>query len=135
MNRMAIKQPQPKTVITDSKSAVALFAPELASLRHEELHVALLDAEMRLLKRTSIPGGNSSVAMPIRALMTEALALDARCLVIAHNHPFGDPTPSQADKAVTRHLAEIAGALEIRLVDHLVFAGDHCASFREMGLL
>jgi len=132
---MASEHQQTSTLISDSKSAAALFAPDLASLPYEELHVALLDAEMRLLKRTAIPGSNSSVAMPIRALMTEALALDARCLVIAHNHPFGDPTPSQADKAVTRHLAEIAGALEIRLVDHLVFAGDRCASFREMGLL
>jgi DNA repair protein RadC len=132
---MASKNSEPATFIADSTSAVTLFGPALAGLPHEELHVALLDAEMRLLKRTTIPGGGDSVELPLRALMTEALALDARCLVIAHNHPCGDPTPSQADKAVTRRLAEIAGALEIRLLDHLVFAGERCASFRDMGLL
>ena len=132
---MAIKHPEPTTTIADSKGAVAFFAPALAGLPHEELHVALLDGEMRLLKQTMIPGCGNSVDVPLRALMAEALALDARCLVIAHNHPCGDPTPSQADKAVTRRLAEIAGSLEIRLLDHLVFAGERCASFREMGLL
>jgi DNA repair protein RadC len=132
---MARKHPEPAIVIADSKGAVALFAPLLAGLPHEELHVALLDGEMRLIKRTAIPGRGDSVELPLRALMTEALALDARCLVIAHNHPGGDPTPSQADKAVTRRLAEVAGSLEIRLLDHLIFAGERCASFREMGLL
>jgi DNA repair protein RadC len=123
------------TTIADSSGAVALFAPALAGLKHEELHIALLDGDMRLLKRTNFAGSCHGVDIPLRALMTQALALDARCLLIAHNHPGGDPTPSPADKFVTRRLADIAAALEIRLLDHLVFAGGLCASFRELGLL
>ena len=132
---MASEHPEPAPTIADAEAAVALFAPALAGLLHEELHLALLDDGMRLLKYSTIPGCGHSVDVPLRALMAEALALDARCLIIAHNHPCGDPTPSQADKAVTRRLAEIAGSLEIRLLDHLIFAGGECVSFREIGLL
>jgi len=135
MNVMGEERSRPVVTIADGADAVALFAPVFAGLAHEELHVALLDREMRLIKRTKIPGSGHSVDVPLRALVAEALALDARGLVIAHNHPGGDATPSQAGKAVTRRLAEIVAPLEIRLIDHLIFAGDQCASFRAMGLL
>jgi len=135
MNVMGEERSEPAVTITDGAAAAALFAPVFAGLAHEELHVALLDGDMRLLKRSQIPGSGHSVDVPLRALIAEALALDARGLVIAHNHPGGDATPSQADKAVTRRLAEIAAPLELRLIDHLIFAGDQCASFRAMGLL
>lgn len=54
---------------------------------------------------------------------------------LVHNHPSGDPTPSAADCRVTARLAEVAGALDIALHDHLVFAGGDCRSFRALGLL
>ena len=54
---------------------------------------------------------------------------------MAHNHPSGDPRPSRADIQATRRLAETADALDIRLHDHLIFAGTDCRSFRELGLL
>jgi DNA repair protein RadC len=116
--------------------AAALFASELSELTREELRVAHLDDEGRVLGLSAGAGGDSeSVDLPVREIVRDALALGARALLLAHNHPSGDPTPSQADKVATRRLAEAARSLEIRLLDHLVFANGECRSFRQMGLL
>ena len=71
----------------------------------------------------------------MREIFAAALKCDAFGLVIAHNHPSGDPRPSRADIEATRRLAETAAALGICLHDHLIFAGGECCSFRELGLL
>ena len=71
----------------------------------------------------------------MRAIFAAALGHDAAGMVIAHNHPSGDPRPSRADRDATRRLAETAPALGISLHDHLIFAGGGCRSFRELGLL
>ena len=123
-------------LLRTSADAARLFAPGLAGLAHEELRVAHLDGEGRLLGVSAGSNGDSaSIALPLREIVREAIVLGARALVMAHNHPSGDPTPSPADKAATRRLADIAGGLDIRLLDHLVFAGEGCRSFRQMGLL
>lgn len=54
---------------------------------------------------------------------------------LTHNHPSGDPTPSEADLAVTRRIIRVLDAIDVRLVDHIVLAGDRWASMRELGLL
>ena len=116
--------------------AMHLFAGELSLLSCEELRVAHLDEEGRVLGLSAGTGGDAGkVDLPIHEIVRDALALGARALLLAHNHPSGDPTPSPADKAATRQLADAARSLDIRLVDHLIFAGLHCRSFREMGLL
>ena len=71
----------------------------------------------------------------MRAIFAAGLRHGAEGLVIAHNHPSGDPEPSRADIEATRRLADVAAALGIRLHDHLIFAGGECRSFRELGLL
>jgi DNA repair protein RadC len=116
--------------------AVHLFAGELGKLASEELRVAHLDEEGQVLGLSAGAGGDpAKVDLPVREIVRDALALGARALLLAHNHPSGDPTPSSADKAATRRLADAAKSLDIRLLDHLIFAGAHCRSFREMGLL
>jgi len=79
--------------------------------------------------------GPDGVDLPMRDIFRAALTCGAVGLVIAHNHPSGDPRPSRADIEATRRLAETAATLGIRLHDHLIFAGAECRSFREMGLL
>lgn len=116
--------------------AVHLFAGELGKLAEEELRVAHLDGEGRVLGLSAGTGGDlAKIDLPVREIVRDALALGARALLLAHNHPSGDPTPSPADKAATRQLADAARSLDIRLLDHLIFAGARCRSFREMGLL
>jgi DNA repair protein RadC len=122
--------------IADFRAATALFAPVFAGLAHEVLSVAHLDADLGLIRLATLHGGSAaSVEMPLRMLMAEALAVDAHALIVAHNHPHGDPAPSRADKAATRRLVETARLLDIRVIDHLIFAGDAVTSFRGSGLL
>lgn len=124
------------THIGGTLDAVTLFRPALDAPDGERLCVAHLDEELRLLSLTVVDGGpGRKVTVPMRALMRDALNLDTRALVIGHNHPHGDTTPSLADKVVTRRMSEVAKALDIRLLDHLIFAGDEVTSFRELGLL
>jgi DNA repair protein RadC len=116
--------------------ATDLFASELAKLCTEELRVAHLDDEGYIVGLSSITGGDADmIDLPVREIVSEALTLGARGMILAHNHPSGDPTPSRADLMATRRLAEAARSLEIRLLDHLIFAGGHFRSFRQMGLL
>ncbi len=75
------------------------------------------------------------VTVRIRSIVNRALALEAAQVVMAHNHPSGDPEPSTADLRFTRQLATVLDALGIRLVDHLVLAPGGSVSFRARGLL
>lgn len=122
--------------IADSRSAAALLAPAFIDLSREELYVLHLDARFTLLRLSRVAVGNAeTIQIPIRRVITEALEVETRALVLAHNHPGGDPTPSPADRRTTRRLADVARALDIRIVDHLVFAVPRWVSFRAMGLL
>jgi DNA repair protein RadC len=71
----------------------------------------------------------------VRTIVADALAFDATGVVMAHNHPSGDATPSDDDRVLTRRLARALDAVGVRLIDHLVLAGDEAASFRGLGLL
>jgi DNA repair protein RadC len=126
----------PWTRVADSAAAAALLAPCFEGLAHEEVRVLHLDAELGLIGLSMAAAGQpDAVRMPVRALIAEALAVGTSALVIAHNHPSGDPRPSPADRRATQQLGEIARALDIRLIDHLVFAAARWTSFRAMGLL
>jgi DNA repair protein RadC len=70
-----------------------------------------------------------------RELLKRALLANAAGLIVYHNHPSGDPTPSREDREFTRRLASAAEAVGLRLLDHIVVARDGCISFREAGLL
>jgi DNA repair protein RadC len=117
-------------------AAAALLAPYFASSPEEIVAVLHLDGGGRLLATTySARGGADEVELPVRDILAAALRMGAASIVVAHNHPSGDPTPSEADLSATRRLAEAAAAAGIRLTDHLVFGEQDCRSFRELGLL
>jgi DNA repair protein RadC len=95
-----------------------------------------LNSRHQVLRRDIISIGslNASIVHP-REVYLPAIALSAASLVLAHNHPSGDPTPSEEDLAITRRLHEAGRLLGIELVDHVVVARDAFASFRERRLL
>jgi DNA repair protein RadC len=122
--------------IGSEEAAIALFAPVFDGLSREALYVALLDAERWLIARRVFHSAHdSTVDFPLRAIIRDALTLDAAGLVIAHNHPSGDPSPSRADLVATRALVDLTRPLGIRVHDHLIFAADSTRSFSAMGLL
>lgn len=82
-----------------------------------------------------VGGRRAEIRIPLRRTVRRAFDLDARRLVIAHNHPSGIPQPSAADIAATGHFREVIEALEIGLDDHCVVAGNCVVSMRAMGLV
>lgn len=101
----------------------------------ETLRVIHFDALKTILAVMDYPGDTARVIMPLRAIIGDALQLGTTGLLLSHNHPSGDPTPSRADIAATAMLCRAAAALGIRVHDHLV-AGKGChVSFRAAGFL
>lgn len=80
-------------------------------------------------------GQRRSAAIPLRRTVRRAFELDARKLVVAHNHPSGTAVPSDADVAATAHVRSVAQALEIGLEDHCIVAGQTVVSMRALGLV
>lgn len=120
----------------DTADAVALFAPLLEGLPREEIRIAYIGRDGAIASVSDAIGGDAcGVDLPIRHIARMAVLYEAAALILAHNHPSGDPTPSRADLAATRRLVEAIRPLDIRLVDHLVYGGGDWRSFRAMGLL
>jgi len=101
----------------------------------ERLWVAHVDDATRCLHVECYAGEPDSVGLPVREIIVDAAQLGSAGLVLAHNHPSGDSRPSAADCRATRKLARVAEALDLTILDHLVFAGDDCSSMRRLGLL
>lgn len=111
----------------------------MESLRHktkENLLLAMFDAKSHLLGEETISVGTvtNSLVSP-REIFMIAMEYRAANIVLLHNHPSGDPTPSEADLAVTRRVAEGGRILEIVLADHIIIGDNRYISFRENGLL
>ncbi|BCA63927.1 hypothetical protein HMP09_3161 [Sphingomonas sp. HMP9] len=126
--------PEPLRPVADLATACVLFAG-LGEPCVEMVAVAYLDPNRRLLGMRHVVGGRDHVAISIRTIAVDALAFDAVGVVMAHNHPSGDATPSARDLAFTRALAAGLRTLEVVLVDHLVIAGDRVTSLRTMGVV
>ncbi|HYI43554.1 MAG TPA: JAB domain-containing protein [Sphingomicrobium sp.] len=117
--------------------ARTFFAGCLADAGHdrESLWVAHLDEEARCLHLSRHHGDESGVDFPIRQIISDAVAHGSAAILMAHNHPSGDARPSESDWRATRRLAAAAEAIDCALVDHFVFGGNECTSFRTLGLL
>ena len=113
-----------------------LFAPRLQDLPVEEFHVAILDAQHRLERDVLVTRGllNASLVHP-REVFREAIAERAAAVVLVHNHPSGDPTPSAEDRAVTEQLVAAGRLLDIPVHDHVIVGRGRYVSFAEAGLL
>lgn len=125
-----------RLVIRSPDDVAALFAQKLRDLMQEEFWALLLTSAGTVLKEVRVSVGtlNSSLVHP-RECFHAALTEKAASVIFIHNHPSGNPEPSQEDIAVTRQLAESGKILGIPVHDHLVIAGDAYMSFAERGLL
>jgi len=103
--------------------------------RREFLWVAHVNDQARCLHLSRHDGDEAGARFPLRTIIADAAEHGSAGIVLAHNHPSGDSTPSDSDCRVTRRLASAAEALDCALLDHLVFAGSECTSFRRAGLL
>jgi DNA repair protein RadC len=123
-------------VVDSLEAALSLFAPALARATDERLHIAHLDEGDRLIDlRIRLGSDERRVHLALRSIIAGALELHSAALILAHNHPSGDPEPSAADIEATRSLVQVARPLGIAVRDHLVFSGERFVSFRARGLL
>lgn len=112
-----------------------LFMVEMMALDQEELWVACLDTKNRLVKIAKVYRGSVNTAMiRVGEVFKEALRLNAAAIIVAHNHPSSEPTPSPEDILVTRQIVEAGKLLDCEVLDHIVIAGSRFVSLRERGL-
>ena len=120
--------------IRTARDAADLCEARFRGCTGEKLLVLHLDADRRLLRIVEEQGGPAHVDIPVHAIVADAVRINSVGLILAHCHPSGDTSPSEADVAATRRLGALAAGLGIALHDHLVF-GRGCSSFRALGLL
>ncbi|MEG2421284.1 MAG: DNA repair protein RadC [Oscillospiraceae bacterium] len=116
--------------------AQTILAPYFFGVREEKVYLLCLDAKRKLLAVRSVGEGSiNAVAITQRKVMSEALAVQATTVVLAHNHPSGIALPSSEDIATTVLLQKTLAAVSIALWDHFIFADDDMVSLRESGQL
>jgi DNA repair protein RadC len=135
-SRLAREERSAPARIRDPEDVVRLLRPQLRDLPVEEFHLLALDSQSQVLRTVLVTRGllNSSLVHP-REVFRPAIAEAAAGIIVVHNHPSGDPTPSTEDRAVTRQLAAAGQLLDLPLYDHVIIAGDRFTSFSAAGLL
>jgi DNA repair protein RadC len=127
---------QDRPVVNSWDTLLAYCQAQVAHSTIEEFHILFLDRKNALIKHERQQRGTVDLT-PVypREVVKRALELDASALILVHNHPSGDPTPSTADIAVTKEIKTAADALGVALHDHLIIGRDRHVSFRDLKLI
>lgn len=122
--------------VTSPEAAAECVLALLAGADRERCVALLLDTKHRLLERATVSIGSvDHTFMAPRELYRDALLANAAAVVVAHNHPSGDPEPSRDDELVTRRLTAAGEVVGVELLDHLVVGGDAWVSLARRGLV
>jgi DNA repair protein RadC len=134
--RLARELRPPAARIRAPEDVLQIVSPAMRDLPAEEFHVLALDTQSQLLRDVTVTRGllDSSLVHP-REVFRAAIAEAAAGVILVHNHPSGDPTPSAEDRAVTRQLVAAGQLLDLPVYDHVIVAGDRWISFAHSGLL
>ena len=118
------------------EAIAAFYMEEMRHKEQEEMHLMILNTKQRLIRDILLFRGtfNHSPASP-REIFIEALRYHAASIVLVHNHPSGDPTPSAEDRRTTVRIQEAGAMLGIRLLDHVIIGEQAYFSFKERGIL
>ncbi|MDX1413044.1 MAG: DNA repair protein RadC [Candidatus Promineifilaceae bacterium] len=133
--RMVASAPEERPKVSSPADAASLLMSEMMLLEQEHLRVILLNTRNEVLATPTIYQGslNTSV-LRIAELFRSAVRANAAALIVAHNHPSGDPSPSPEDINVTRQLVKAGKLLDIDVLDHLVIGHQRYVSLKERGL-
>jgi DNA repair protein RadC len=133
--RLLLTSPDSRPQITSPQDAASLLMLEMGRLEQENLRVLLLDTKNRVLASPTVYIGNvNSSIVRVSEIFRNAVRENATALIVAHNHPSGDPTPSPEDVQVTRMMVEGGRLLGIDVLDHLVIGHQRYISLKELGL-
>jgi DNA repair protein RadC len=130
-----LKEGLPKRLrIKDSADAVEYFRPKMQDLDVEECHLLLLDQGNAVKSSVLISrGGIAGASVDVRCLLRHAILGQAVSVILCHNHPSGRTNPSREDDNLTKKVAEACNAVNIHLIDHIIFAGNDYYSYLENG--
>ncbi|WGJ53489.1 RadC family protein [Escherichia coli] len=121
---------------TSTQAARDWLKLKMAGLEREEFMTLYLNQQTQLIAHETLFAGSiSSTEVHPREVVKRALYFNAAAVILAHNHPSGDTTPSQADKTITQRLVQALQLVDIRVPDHLIVGGRQIYSFAEHGLL
>ena len=125
-----------KERITSSRDAIEVFQPMLADLPHEEFWALMLNKANKVIDKVRVSqGGVAGTVVDVRIIVKAAVEKLASSVIIAHNHPSGNPKPSDKDMSITNKLKEAVNLFDITLLDHLIITDNECYSFADNGNL
>jgi DNA repair protein RadC len=133
--RLAASTPEDRPLVQSPDQAATLIMYEMGALEREELRVLLLDTRNRLIRIVEVYRGSLNTSLiRIGEIFRDAIHANAAAVIVAHNHPSGDPSPSPEDVAVTRAMVEAGKLLDIEVLDHLVIGHNRFISMKAKGL-
>ena len=134
--RKAAQEIPEKEKVTSVNDLYKIFSQYLSDLQTEEFWAIFLNQKNHVIYKTQISkGGISGTLVDVRVIFRIAIEHLATSVVVAHNHPTGNLTPSQPDISITRRIKEAGYLLDIKLLDHLIIGENSFFSFSEQGLL
>jgi DNA repair protein RadC len=133
--RLSLEVPEERPTVQSPADAAALVQYEMAALEQEHLRVILLDTRNRVIDIVELYRGSlNSSLVRVGELFKPAIRRNAAALLVVHNHPSGDPTPSPDDVAITRAVVQAGKLLDVDVLDHLVIGRGRFVSLKERGL-
>jgi DNA repair protein RadC len=127
--------PANRPAINSPADIASLVGDELSILDHEEMHLVILDRRNRVQMLVRLYSGSvNSSQVRIGEVFKDAIKINGSALIVIHNHPSGDPTPSPDDVAVTRAIVQAGKLLDVDVLDHLVIGAGRWVSLKERGL-
>ena len=133
--RLLLTAPQERPQIRNPSDVANLLMMEMGLLEQEHLRAVLLDTKNFVLRIVLIYAGSLNTAVVrVGEVFREAIRANSAALILAHNHPSGDPTPSPEDVRVTEMIVEAGALLDVNVLDHLVIGRNRYVSLKERGL-
>jgi DNA repair protein RadC len=134
--RRALSEVRPKDKIISHHTAFEIMSPILSDLPHEEFWIICLNRNNRYISKHKISsGGVSGTVADMKMIFNTAVRELASAIILCHNHPSGNATPSEPDKQLTRKAVEAGKVLEVSVLDHIIIAHQQYYSFAEQQLL
>lgn len=124
------------TQIKCSKDVADIFHPILSDIAHEEFWILFLNRSNKVINRMKLSqGGVSGTVTDVRMVMKKAIEYLASGIIVCHNHPSGNLSPSESDTRITQKIKEAGNLMDIQLLDHLIISDKEYYSFADNGLL
>jgi len=133
--RMLLASPEDRLTVRSPSDVAQLLVAEMAHLEQEHFRVLYLDTRNHLLGSNTVYVGSLNAShIRVSEVFRDAIKRNCAAIIVAHNHPSGDPTPSPEDVEVTRRLVAAGNLLDIEVLDHLIVGRQRFVSLRERGL-